>query len=322
MKSKSLLFGIFALAALTACTNDENSSTGSDRQAASFTADIGTRAYDSTWEENDKIGIFASSGEVDYRNVAYTTINADGNFTPVTEDGKIYYQDDHRTQFMVYYPWNDVSVTDGGITIKADTRQQALQKQFDFLYALAEGSKASPEVQLDFVHEMAKLVLTVKKGTGVTYEEMKSAVLSLQGFKNEGYMKMGLTDGLYYYEIWATGELCPDYVFAGNTEHEAYNAPRTANDTEETLTFSLILFEQAFDAKPAITATLPGGQTLKAELDFTQANTNAGDRWPENKWNRGRQYNMSITLNKTSLQLGDCTIQDWTSVDGGEVDAH
>ena len=64
-------------------------------------------------------------------------------------------------------------------------------------------------------------------------------------------------------------------------------------------------------------------QPFDAELGFTSANQNAGDGTPANSWIKGRQYNISITLNKTSLSIEGCTINAWTeATDDREVEAY
>lgn len=318
MKSKFLPLCALALAALTACNNDENSSTGpTPPLAVSFKAAIGTRAYDTTWEPNDKIGILTSlSGKY---NLGYETKAGDGNFTAVTEAAKVYFEEGRTVYFTAYYPWDENARVGNNIIIHKDIRLQAQQKQFDFLYAFSSGFKQSPQVRLEFEHLMTKLVLKVRKGEGVSFDEVKAAVLSLQGFFNECEFNLGLVAPK---NIYTKGTLCPDYMFAGNSDNEDYNAPQTVNDADEILTFTFILAPQEFEAKPVVAATLPDGQALRAEIDFTDANSKAGDVFPENEWVAGRQYNLSVTLNKTSLQVGDCTIEDWTSVDAGNVDAN
>ncbi|MGN0299758.1 MAG: fimbrillin family protein [Lachnospiraceae bacterium] len=69
--------------------------------------------------------------------------------------------------------------------MSADTRVQSGQKAFDFLWAQATGSKANPNVAFTFAHKMAKVVITVKKGADVSFEEVKTVKLSLNGFLHD-----------------------------------------------------------------------------------------------------------------------------------------
>lgn len=311
---KGILLGTLAVVALTACNNDENELSWGDKNLAAFTASIDgqtvTRAYDQVWEDGDKIGITGTSGDKAYTNVAYTT-TGDGNFSVVTPGTEIYYQDNAQVAFTAYYPWNDLA---GASSVTSNTCYQSDQKNFDFLHATGTGSKATPEVALTFAHKMAKVVLTLKKGTDVSYEELKSAVLTLKGFKNNG--AFDVTTG----EAAATGEAITDgWTFAGNATTTAYNAPYTTDDNAETVSYTFILFPQELAAALPFTATLK--QTFSADIDFTSANSAAGDTDAKNQWVAGRQYNLSVTLHKTSLAVNGCTITAWQNAAGDNVDA-
>ena len=208
----------------------------------------GTRAYDTSWDTNDEIGISGTSGEAQYTNVCHFTSGSGGNFTPKDESKKIYFQDNNEVTFTTYYPWNDLK---GSTTIIADTWQQAEQKKFDFLWAEAKGSKAHPNVAFRFAHKMAKVVLTVKRGTDVNYDEVKAAMLLLDGFKHQG--SFNVTTGT----AEATGNESVRWLFAGNAEADAKNnAPFKMDDLKQTVSYTLIFFPQEFDAPLPFTAEL------------------------------------------------------------------
>ena len=195
MKAKIIFMATLAAAVLTACNNDENNVIDTGSSKATFTATIdgqvNTRAYDRTWEANDAIGISGTSGSTVYTNVRYVTTGGNGDFTVGTPGNEIYYQDDNPVTFTAYYPWNNLAT--GVTTIAADTRAQASQSDFDFLWSRQTGSKATTNVQFLFAHKMAKLVLTIQKGDDVSYQEVQDAVLSLRGFKYNG--TFNVTDG-------------------------------------------------------------------------------------------------------------------------------
>ena len=305
---------MLAAAVLTACNNDENDVIDSGSSQATFTAAINgqanTRAYDQTWEANDAIGISGTSGGTTYTNVQYVTTGGNGNFTAGTSGNEIYYQDDAAVTFTAYYPWTKLAAD--ATTITADTRAQASQSDFDFLWAQQTGSKASPNVQFLFAHKMVKLVLTIRKGDGVSYQEVQDAVLSLGGFKNNG--TFNVTDGTAF----ATDGTV-NLTFAGNTSETGYNAPLSKDDAAETVAYTLILFPQVFSSSLPITATITGGQSFSATLNFTTANIDAGDTDAQNEWVAGRQYNLSVTLHKTGITVNGSTIQGWEETDGDNI---
>lgn len=302
---------------LTACHNEDVIPGGASIQdMARFSATIAgpvTRAYDTSWDADDEIGISGTSGEVQYTNVCYFTSGSNGNFNPKDESEKIYFQDNNEVTFTAYYPWNDLK---GGTTITADTRQQAEQKRFDFLWAQKEGSKAAPDVAFSFAHKMAKVVLTVKCGADVSYDEVKAAVLTLDGFKHEG--SFDVTTGV----AEATGSESLQWKFAGNAETDVKNnAPFKCDDTNQTVSYTLILFPQTFEAALPFTAELTGKQSFTANLDFTTANAEIDKTNAKNEWVAGRQYNMGIVLNKTGIEVEGCTIAPWEEVPGGDFSA-
>jgi len=316
MKTKAFLLGSLALA-LAACSNDENSGsdTGNNGRAlfsASIEGQNKTRAYDTSWEVNDCIGITGTTGGKTYTNVAHHTTDGKGNFTVVTAGTDIYYQDDNPVNFTAYYPWNDLAA--GTSTIAANTWGQSDQKKFDFLHATATGSKGTPNVAFTFGHRMAKLVLTIKKGKDVSFEEVKAAILSLEGFKYKG--TFNVTDGTTATDNDGTS----GWQFAHSSD-APHNAPFTLDENGQTVVYMLILFPQEFDKALPFSATLTDKQTFSATLDFTAANQDAGDAAPKNEWVKGRQYNMSVTLNKTGITVDGCTITEWKEANGGNVDA-
>lgn len=312
MKMKHIYLAMLAVGLLSAC-NNENEITGISDSPAVFSGNIAgqgsaaTRAYDTSWEAGDLIGISGTTGGVTYTNVSYTTTGADGNFTVSTPGQDIYFQDEQPVTFTAYYPWNSAT------TIAADTRAQESQRDFDFLWAQASGSKANRNVAFGFAHKMAKVEFTIHCGADVSFDEVKNATLSLGGYVAEG--TFDAANGV----AAATGEaVAQPQTFAGS-ETDADNAPSDVNSEANTVAYTLILFPQEFASALTFTANLGTAQTLTASLDFTEGNRNAQDEEPKNSWVAGRQYNMDITLNKTSINVGTCTITAWEDLDAGHV---
>lgn len=317
---KYLNIKLMAAAAMTlvfaSCNNEgitgDNNTDGDVRFSA--TIDGASRAYDQVWEANDEIGVSCQTGDVTYNNVCYYTASADGNFSPKDESKKIYFQTDEEVTFTACYPWNDLQ---GGTTsVTADTWKQSEQKKFDFLWAQAEGSKSNPNVSFAFAHKMTKLVLTIKRGDDVSYDEVKAAVLSLEGFKNEGSFDVATGTAA------ASGDDCAEWIFAGNTANAEYNAPKVLDDNANTVVYTMIFYPQIFGTNHVtFTAKITEHQSFSTELDFTNANAVKDNDSAINEWVSGRQYNIGIKLNKTGISLDGCTIAAWDEV-SDEVDAN
>ncbi|MDE5808490.1 MAG: fimbrillin family protein [Muribaculaceae bacterium] len=303
--SKYLLIAALALPILGACVSKENEPAITDMTACpEFTATIAdqpTRAFDQQWEAGDVIGISGANRA----NVAYITNNGNGRFSVKTSGDQIYFQEDGETAFTAYYPWT--SISGGSAAISADTKKQADMKSFDFLWAQASGKKDAPNVTFSFAHRMAKVVLTVRPGTGMSYDEIKNVGMSMTGVRHSG--SFNTTDG----STTVTGE-------NGNW---AFTELANPNDTDNILTFSFIFFPQTFNTPMEVMAelSLPDNKSLslKAPVDFTGANREKDGANARNEWVAGRQYNLSLTLNKTEIALDQCMINPWTVVNGEEI---
>lgn len=313
MKKVFLFAALTATLTLASCSSENDGLvTPGSSDTPRFSATIGapqSRAFDTTWESGDAIGIFCVTGGKTYTNVEYST-TGDGNFNAVKPGTEIYYQDNNEVTFTGYYPYTATAVT---AAYGADTWNQANQKSFDFLWAQATGKKSAPNVAFSFAHKMAKVNITIKKGSDVSFDEVKAAVLSLDGFKHEGTFIV--VDG----SAVATGNASTfDFANSATADH---NAPLKTDDAAETVTYTLIFFPQEFDAPLPFFAKLAGGQTLRAEIDFTAANREKDGADAKNEWVAGRQYNLSVTLHKTGITLDNCSIMPWEEVNGGNIDA-
>lgn len=305
------LMTVALLSCLAACSNDEAEqiNKGQDN-AALFTGSIEkiqSRAYDQTWDSNDRIGISGTSGDETYTNICYFH---KGDNTFEADNKKIYYQNNESVIFTAYYPW-DESLT-ASTTITADTHNQIDQKKFDYLYATAQGDKRTP-VNFVFDHKMAKLVLIVKAGADVTYSDVENAVCSLANFLHQGTFDR--TSGATV----PTGDASARWTFANNTANVNYNTPTIEKKKADgAIVYTLILFPQTFpsaNGNLSFTATTDGNG-FSADIDFSRVSGNGG----ENALKAGKQYNITINLNKTSVSVGESTISPWEELTD-EVDA-
>lgn len=301
---KIIFFASVALVALASCSDNQEPGVNDNTPvnfSASINGSVKSRAFDQTWESGDAIGISCLTGGKTYNNVAYSTTGT-GDFTIVTPGTEIYYQSPDPVTFTAYYPY-----AADATAISADTYNQGAQKTFDYMWAQAEGKKSAPSVDFAFNHKMTKLVLTVKRGDDISYDEVKESAMTLAGFLNNGSFDV------------VTGIATPS-----GSASDAWNfsavAPVAYNDDAETATYSMILFPQEFTSALPVTATT-SLQTFSTSLNFAAANAAIGDTDAKNEWVAGRQYNMSVTLHKTALTVNGCTITAWDEANGGNFDA-
>ncbi|MDE6792044.1 MAG: fimbrillin family protein, partial [Muribaculaceae bacterium] len=259
-----------------------------------------TRAFDHTWEAGDLIGINGAGR----RNVSYITKDNTGSFSVEKNGEQIYFQDDQDVTFTAYYPW---SRGEGESTsISVDTRTQRDQKKFDFLRAQAKGSMKSPIVAFNFTHIMTKVVLIVKPGNTLGFEDIRTGRFSLSGLKHNG--TFNTTDCSIMVSNNQSGEI---WTFSQMTSP-------LVNETEKTLTYSLILFPQLLTEKLAFSADV-SEYNLSADIDFTAANVEKDGSNAKNELVAGRQYVLRLTLNKSGCSLDNCAIKPWNNISGDEI---
>ena len=180
-----------------------------------------TRAYDSSWEANDEIGVFTvkagttdvtRSGTYEDANIRYRLSGSAGNtatgsagsytytyqgFVPVDkvtngsqeEDKKIYLPiDGSNVDVYAYYPY-DNAATASGKSITLETSQTlAGQKGYDLMSAKADKcSDGTYPINLDhtttqllFRHELSKVLIKIKVGTGYTETDLAHVAVELQ----------------------------------------------------------------------------------------------------------------------------------------------
>lgn len=309
--SKYFIIAALAVMILAGCTDGETGPDSPGRSGCpSFSATISgeasaSRAYDQSWDSGDEIGVSGASRT----NVAYVTSDGSlGSFTVKTIGAQIYYPDDKEVTFTAYYPWRALSA--GAVTIQADTRMQLGQKSFDFLWAQASGKMAAPEVEFDFVHRMAKVVISLIRADDMTFDELKAARLSLKGIRHKG--TFDVTDGT------ASATDAPvesDWVFTD----DALKAPVILDGAAGTATYTFIIFPQQFAEALEFTAQLSDGKTFGTKIDFSDANREKDGAVAGNQLVAGRQYNLNLTLYRNLVLLAKCVINPWNEVEGEVV---
>lgn len=306
--SKYLIIVASAIMTLAGCANEDNApeipgSNGSPTFSATIDGSRSSRAYGRSWESGDEIGVTGASRS----NVPYLTNDGLGSFSVKTVGEQIYFPDENEVTFTAYYPWNDL--TEGASTIQADTKTQARQKSFDFLWAQASGRKAAPAVVFNFAHKMAKVVITLRCGDYVNLDEITNARLSLNGVRHTG--SFNVSDGT----TTVNADKEADWAFTD----DASNAPVTIDETSGTVTYTLIFLPQEFDESLEFTARITDGNIFKTNIDFTAANSGKDGSNAKNQWVESRQYNLSLTLHRTAISLSKCVILPWNEVNGQEI---
>ena len=216
MKMKSLLGIMLSLSILQSCQNDETNIIQNEvnNKGITFSSIIddaqNSRAYDTSWEANDVIGVFMlanSDKNVLDKNIPYATSKGDGYF--VSKNSPIYYPEDNSAvDFIAYYPYSEtIDYKNYPINLSNQTKQNAI----DLMTAVNLTNR-----QL----ALAKLVLNLESTSGSSLKGIKASISGLQvkGTAN-------LSDGT----ITPSGEATTFSLFINEeaTQAEAILLPQT-----------------------------------------------------------------------------------------------
>lgn len=165
----------------TSCTKEENFN---QTQGIVFSSSISSRATDTSFEGNDKIGISMTPGNT--TNVLYST--EDGtNFTsanPITYDmaGNV-----ETVDFTAVYPYKEGSISNSVYSFTLSTDPETPLTENDVMLASAtEISVGSKNVNLNFKHKLVKVVVQLSDANGqaITGAQLKINNQQLAGSLN------------------------------------------------------------------------------------------------------------------------------------------
>lgn len=274
---------------LAACNNEEITPNPDTRVALQVTSGIQTRAYNTTWEAGDDIGIFGfTQGDASteaYSNVRYVTTGGDGAFTP---DGTTIYlpTDGSSLDFVAYYP--HATDLENGIYM-VDVEDQSDQSTIDLMAAGTQtANRIKNTVTFNFEHKLSKIVLTFKPGDGMALSELTGMKVQLTNQQLKATFDVTQPDG--------------EVVVGTNTP-----ATLTLNtDADGTSSEGIVLPSANFDGMTIHLELSDGGSFFNWDLNNSQ---NA------DKFEAGKKYVYDITVNKTRLDV-TATITDWTPGNG------
>lgn len=299
MNNKNLLRTLLLAAAttMTLASCDRNQTEQPNDGRVQFTSGITashTRvAIDnkkSVWEANDPIGIYMvdhgttniSKGAA---NVKYLAGGGGVSTTFTAAGTPIYYPLDATgtVDFIAYHPYRD-GVAD--YVYPVDVSDQSSQTALDLMHAIADKAgtgydktdgEKNQAVNFTFTHQLAKLMLTVKKGDGVNGDV---SAVSIKGMNTKASFDLKGTEGL-------TGAgtplaITPCTVTPG-VAYEAILLPTSSISDSHTVTF------------------VADGETYtwKIKDDITSLEA-------------GKMYEYEITVTKYAVGATG-TIEDWTT---------
>ena len=173
-------FGLAATLLATSCTKEENFN---QTQGIVFSSSISSRATDTSFEGNDKIGISMNPGAT---NVLYST--EDGtSFTSVNPITYGMAGNVETVDFTAVYPYREGSISNSVYNFTLSTNQETPLTENDVMLASAtEISVGSKNVNLNFKHKLVKVVVQLSDANGqaITGAQLKINNQQLAGSLN------------------------------------------------------------------------------------------------------------------------------------------
>lgn len=276
MKIKKYLFvTTLSLLALYSCREDEemiypDSNPVAVRFTSTVSGEVRAKASGSSWDANDKIGVFMKKSNQPLEsvniinqadNIEYMT-NGAGNFFPVNGSQTIFYPTDGtKVDFISYYPYKE-NLTD--YIYEVNVADQTSQEAIDLLYSnnLRGLGQTDPTPSLSFSHQLVKINFNISAGQGIP--NLAGLEITITGTKTRAGFNL------------ATGGL-------------------TANDTPEDIIANTVILENnAFAEAIILPVTGLNGASFKFSLSSGKVFT-----WniPDNtSFEKGRKYSYNITL--------------------------
>ena len=286
MKLSNLFYlGALSALVLTGCKdNDDNSEWMTD--GVVFTSHIEgmvSRASGSAWSDGDKVGIYMNAGGTDFENYEYTA-SADGALTAAGKTLK--YPEEGTADFFAYYPYQ-TSISNK--TYAVNVSDQSDPTKIDLLYATKTGISNGEAVNFAFSHQLSQIVINLSHDE--TIANLNGLKIQVKGMNTQA--SFALADGTL-----TSTDSKADFdmnVNAEGTTAEAIVIP-TADLTGAELVF-----------------TLADGKSFG--WDLTQSDVSSFDKGTKYTYNAS----LSMTNGQPSADMGNATIDDWTTKPGGDI---
>lgn len=278
---KKELWIAFAIATLlSGCSKDKDNVPGDNaRVPLQVSGNIQTRAYDTTWEGGDAIGICMLNGSsTEELNKQYST-TGNGSFTATSEETIYFPVDGSARDLIAYYPYRKLSEPGADPkTYSIDVSTQVSQKAIDLMGSSLVPGKSSKDASVKFVfaHKLVKLDVSVEAGTGLEGTSLSDVSVDITGQH---------TVGTY------------DFVSGGGVVAGA----GAVQDIR-------LLAVEAGKRYEGI--VLPNGGTQDMKLRFSiPFLENQVFEWPlkdakdSPKFNAGKKYKYTVTVNRTGVDI-------------------
>lgn len=294
--TKLMTMALLTTGLFSACSSDNNDTpTIEESKAVVFTStitglqnnhsELQSRMNGTAWNDNDEAGIFMLAGNNEMANKKY--LAQPGGSLKAVQGNELKYPLEGTADFLAYYPYTS-NATNKNVAISV--AEQKNPAQIDFLYSNnAKGIKNEQTVNLQFAHQLSKIVINVKGDESV--QDTKGLTIALTGMNTEATFH--LTDGTL-----------------------------TAADSKSTIQMNV---NAEGSAAEAIVLPAPSAEGMKLVFSLAGKTVEYPIVINENKgFEAGNKYTFEATLSivddQPKVQMGIASITDWIDKAGGNVD--
>ena len=303
---KYLLSAITIIAAgvLASCNqNDVENNSSDSKVEVKFSSNIvkvntpKTKMSGNKWDKNDAIGIymFESGTNIvveEKSNIKYTT-QSEGTIGSFTDAGNVIYFPDNgdKVCFMSYYPYTENIINN---IYKVDVSNQSNQSLIDLLHSytgtLYDKTVTGKKVSLLFDHELTKININVKVGTGLVDSDLDDIIVTIEEFNTKADFNL------------ISGEI------ENPTTISSISPKKTNKVNDYVVSYESIV----------IPTNNPGVAHLKFDLNNSDGQNNDVFKWSFNGTTllKGTEYTYNVTINRSGIVV-EAEINNWG--EGGNI---
>ncbi len=276
MKTRQLLYAASLLLLLSACSNDDTQEqtqgvpirlSYTTLQAVETRAAAATGLNDANIESGREVMVkIANVNTTEWIPYTYTTGESGAMTAPTSPQIPLYPTDDTHIQILAYHPAAAGTNTGTTFTVQADQSTDEGYQASDLMFSnnVTNQEKQVTPVELAFVHKMAKIVVNVTAGTGV------SSIVSATLKQVKPSVTFNQTTG----------------VVSTNTDADAINVAVIKEGTQSTATGAALIPAQTIN-----------GALLEITTDLGTATYTVSDKVFES----GHKYTLNISVSRTTV---------------------
>ena len=287
--SNLIMTSLLSACLLPACSSDDENvpeiEVAKDVVFTSSISGLQSRVNDSTWNNNDEIGIYMQTKSTEVTNKKYLA-QTDGTLK-AAPGNELRYPMEGTSSFLAYYPYTS-TLTDKNVTVSV--ANQTEPSKLDFLYANnAKNIKQGQTVNLIFHHQLSKIVINIQKDE--TIKDTKGVTIKLSGMNTSA--TFNLADG----SLKATDSKA-DIQMNVNAEGTTADAIVLPAASVEGMKMEFKLGDKEFEWP----VTIKDNKGLEAGCKYTFTAT------------------LSVFEDQPTLSMGNAVITDWTDKESGNID--